>query len=260
MAGDQQPGAGPSPPTEAQVAAAVAGDATHPAEPHSGGGAGRLNWLRAAVMGADDGIVSVAGLVVGVAGATTSRGPIFTAGLAALVAGAVSMAFGEYVSVSSQRDSVTASLRQERRELRDMPDDELAELTAIYEAKGLSAQTAAQVGAELTKHDALAAHLDAELHIDPNDLPNPWEAAAASAASFITGALLPLLAILLPPAAWRVPVTFVAVLIALGVAGVLSAQVGGSNVRRAVLRVVIGGAAGLGFTYGVGYLFGTAIS
>ena len=187
MADDQRPGAGSPPPTEAQVAAAVAGDATHPAEPHSGGTAGRLNWLRAAVMGADDGIVSVAGLVVGVAGATTSRGPIFTAGLAALVAGAVSMALGEYVSVSSQRDSQTASLRQERRELREMPADELAELTAIYEAKGLSAQTAAQVAAELTEHDALAAHLDAELHIDPDDLPNPWEAAAASSAAFITG-------------------------------------------------------------------------
>ena len=141
-----------------------------------------------------------------------------------------------------------------------MPADELAELTAIYEAKGLSPQTATQVAAELTKHDALAAHLDAELQIDPKDLPNPWQAAAASAAAFITGALLPLLAILLPPAAWRVPVTFVAVLIALGLAGAISARIGGSNVRRAVLRVVIGGAAGLAFTYGVGHLFGSAIS
>ena len=260
MADEQQPGAGAPLPTEGQVAAAAAGEATHPAEPHRGSMAGRLNWLRAAVMGADDGIVSVAGRVVGGAGATTSRGPIFTAGLAALVAGAVSMALGEYVSVSSQRDSQTASLGQERRELRDMPADELAELTAIYEAKGLSPQTATQVAAELTKHDVLAAHLDAELHIDPEDLPNPWQAAAASAAAFITGALLPLLAILLPPAAWRVPVTFVAVLIALGVAGALSARTGGSNVRCAVLRVVIGGAAGLGFTYGVGHLFGSAIS
>ena len=232
----------------------------HPHEPHAAGVAGRLNWLRAAVLGANDGIVSVAGIVVGVAGATAARGPVFTAGLAGLVAGAVSMALGEYVSVSSQRDSETALLSKERRELREMPEDELAELTEIYEAKGLSPKTAAQVAAELTAHDVEAAHLDAELHIDPDDLANPIQAAAASAASFIIGALLPLLAILLPPAAWRVPVTFVSVLLALGVAGAVSARIGGSDVRRAVLRVVIGGAAGLAFTYGVGHLFGTAIA
>jgi VIT1/CCC1 family predicted Fe2+/Mn2+ transporter len=120
--------------------------------------------------------------------------------------------------------------------------------------------TAAQVAEELTAHDAFAAHVDAELNIDPEDLANPWQAAAASAASFITGALLALLAILLPPVAWRVPVTFVAVLVALGLAGALSARIGGSNVHRAVLRVVIGGAAGLAFTYGVGHLFGAALS
>ena len=211
------------------------------------------------MLGANDGIVSVAGIVVGVAGATTSRGPVFTAGLAGLVAGAVSMALGEYVSVSSQRDSETALLSQERRELADTPGRELAELTALYRAKGLSEQTARQVAAELTAHDALAAHLDAELHIDPSDLASPIQAAAASAASFTSGALLPLVAILLPPAAWRVPVTIIVVLIALGVAGAVSARIGGSNVRRAVIRVVIGGAIGLAFTYGVGHLFGTAI-
>ena len=228
-------------------------------EPHGDASAGKLNWLRAAVLGANDGIVSVAGIVVGVAGATVSRGPIFTAGLAGLVAGAVSMALGEFVSVSSQRDSETALLAQERRELAESPEEELAELTSLYLAKGLSEQTARQVAAELTAHDALAAHLDAELHIDPDDLANPVQAAAASAASFTAGALLPLLAILLPPAAWRVPVTIIAVLIALGLAGALSARIGGSNPRRAVLRVVIGGAIGLAFTYGVGHLFGTAI-
>ena len=231
----------------------------HAHEPHSAGMAGRLNWLRAAVLGANDGIVSVAGIVVGVAGATAARGPIFTAGLAGLVAGAVSMALGEYVSVSSQRDSETALLAKERWELREMPDDELAELTAIYEAKGLSSATAAQVAVELTAHDAEAAHLEAELHLDPEDLANPLQAAAASAASFIVGALLPLLAILLPPAAWRVPITFISVLVALGLAGAVSARIGGSDVRRAVLRVLIGGAAGLAFTYAVGHLFGTAI-
>ncbi len=232
----------------------------HLREPHTSATSGRLNWLRAGVLGANDGIVSVAGIVVGVAGATSERGPIFTAGLAGLVAGAVSMALGEYISVSSQRDSETALVAKERRELRQMPTAELAELTALYQAKGVSPETAAQVAKELTAHDALAAHLDAELNLDPEDLANPWQAAGASAASFIVGALLPMLAILLPPAVWRVPVTFVSVLIALGLAGALSARIGGSNVHRAVLRVVIGGAAGLAFTYGVGHLFGTAVA
>ena len=246
-------------PSAAQVEAAEAGQATHPREPHASGIAGRLNWLRAAVLGANDGIVSVAGIVIGVAGATTARGPIFTAGLAGLVAGAVSMALGEYVSVSSQRDSEHAQIRQEKRELASIPEAELAELTALYEAKGLSAATARTVAAELTARNPLAAHLDAELHIDPADIPSPVQAAGASALSFTTGALLPMLAILLPPAGWRVSVAFAAVLVALGLTGAVSARLGGSDVRRAVLRVVIGGALGLGFTYGVGHLFGTAI-
>ena len=206
-------------PSAAQVEAAASGRATHPREPHTGGAAGRLNWLRAAVLGANDGIVSVAGIVIGVAGATSARGPIFTAGLAGLVAGAVSMALGEYVSVSSQRDSQRAMMAQEKRELAASPEAELAELTALYEAKGLSAATARTVATELTSHGALAAHLDAELHIDPADIPSPVQAAAASALSFTVGAVLPLLAILLPPAPARVPVTFAAVLIALGLAG-----------------------------------------
>jgi vacuolar iron transporter family protein len=233
--------------------------AADPGEPHTGASAGKLNWLRAGVLGANDGIVSVAGIVVGVAGATASRGPVFTAGLAGLVAGAVSMSLGEYVSVSSQRDSETTLLSQERRELAETPGVEFNELVSLYQAKGLSQQTARQVATELTAHDALAAHLDAELHIDPDDLANPLQAAGASAASFTVGALLPLIAILLPPVAWRVPVTIIAVLIALGLAGAASARIGESNVRRAVVRVVVGGALGLAFTWGVGHLFGTAI-
>ena len=246
-------------PSAAEVEAAEGGRATHPREPHSRGTMGRLNWLRAGVLGANDGIVSVAGIVIGVAGATTNRGTIFTAGLAGLVGGAVSMALGEYVSVSSQRDSERAEIKQERRELAEDPDAELAELAALYEAKGLSAATARRVAAELTAGDALNAHLDAELHIDPADLVSPAQAAGASALSFFFGALLPLLAILLPPAGVRVPVTFVAVLVALALTGALSARLGGSDVRRAVLRVVIGGALGLAFTYLVGHLFGTAV-
>jgi VIT1/CCC1 family predicted Fe2+/Mn2+ transporter len=246
-------------PSAAQVEAAEEGRATHPKEPHAGGIAGRLNWLRAAVLGANDGIVSVAGIVVGVAGATTARGPVFTAGLAGLVAGAVSMALGEYVSVSSQRDSERAEITQEQSELAKTPEAELTELTALYEAKGLSAATARTVAEELTARDALAAHLDAELHIDPDDIPSPVQAAVASALSFTSGALLPMLAIMLPPAAVRVPVAFAAVLVALALTGTLSARLGGSDVRRAVVRVVVGGALGLAFTFGVGHLFGTAI-
>jgi vacuolar iron transporter family protein len=184
---------------------------------------------------------------------------IFTAGLAGLVAGAVSMSLGEYVSVSSQRDSESAQLAQERAELAQNPEDELAELTAIYQAKGLSPGTAQTVAAELTAHGAFAAHAEAELHLNPDDLASPGQAAGASALSFTLGALLPMLAILLPPASWRVPVTFVSVLAALALAGAISARIGGSNPRRAVLRVVIGGAAGLALTYGIGHLFGTAI-
>jgi VIT1/CCC1 family predicted Fe2+/Mn2+ transporter len=246
-------------PSTGQAAAAGAGQPTHPDEPHAGGIAGRLNWLRAAVLGANDGIVSVAGIVIGVAGATSSRGPIFTAGLAGLVAGAVSMALGEYVSVSSQRDSEHAQIAQEKRELAVTPEAELAELTALYEAKGLSPATARTVAVELTARDPLAAHLDAELHIDPADIPSPVQAAGASALAFTSGALLPMLAILLPSAAWRVPVAFTAVLLALALAGALSARLGGSDVRRAIVRVVVGGALGLAFTYGIGHLFGTAV-
>jgi vacuolar iron transporter family protein len=232
---------------------------THAAEPHAGHSSGRLNSLRAAVLGANDGIVSVASLVVGVAGATAQRGPIFTAGLAALVGGAASMALGEFVSVSSQRDSEKAQLATERLELRHIPEAELAELTAIYQNRGLSAETAAQVAKELTAHDALTAHAHAELNINPQELANPWQAAAASAASFIIGALLPLISILLPPTGFRVPVTFVAVIAALALTGAVSARIGGGSVWRAVLRVALGGAAGLAFTYGIGHLFGTAI-
>ena len=169
------------------------------------------------------------------------------------------MALGEYVSVSSQRDSERAQITLEKRELAESPEAELAELTALYEAKGLSAATARTVATELTARGPLAAHLDAELHIDPSDIANPVQASAATALSFVSGALLPMLAILLPPAAVRVPVTFAAVLVALALAGALSARLGGSNVRLAVVRVVVGGALGLAFTYGVGHLFGTAI-
>jgi vacuolar iron transporter family protein len=232
---------------------------THPDEPHAEATDARLNWLRAGVLGANDGIVSVAGIVLGVAAASAERGPILTAGVAGLVAGAVSMALGEYVSVSSQRDSQRSMLAKERRELAEDPQDELAELASIYEGKGLSPETAAQVARELTDHDAFAAHVEVELGIDPEELSSPWQAAGASALAFTVGGILPLLAILLPPPQWRVAVAFVAVLIALGLAGWVSAHLGGSPIRMAVIRVVVGGALGLAVTYGIGHLVGSAV-
>lgn len=230
----------------------------HADEPHTGGIAQKLNWLRAGVLGANDGIVSVAAVVVGVAGATSNTGAILTAGTAALVGGAISMALGEYVSVSSQRDTEHALIAKESRELTEMPEQELAELAGIYRAKGLSAETAQQVAVELTAHDPLAAHLSAELNIDQNDVVSPWHAAYASAIAFTVGAILPMLAILLPPEAWRVPITFVAVLIALAATGAIAAQLGGAPKGRAMLRVVIGGALALVVTFAIGLLLNTS--
>jgi len=231
---------------------------SHPNEAHQGEIAARLNWLRAGVLGANDGIVSVAGLVVGVAGATTDRTPILTAGLAGLVAGAVSMALGEYVSVSSQRDTERSMLEKERRELADFPEEELEELAGIYVAKGLSAATAQLVAEELTAKDAFSAHADAELGINPDALTNPWHAAISSAASFTVGALLPLLAIVLLTPSTRVPITFAVVLVALAITGSISAQVGGSQHRTAMLRILIGGALAMIITYSVGQVVGVA--
>lgn len=235
-------------------------NSSHPAEPHAGSVASKLNWLRAGVLGANDGIVSTAGIVVGVAAATAERAPILTAGVAGLAAGAVSMALGEYVSVSTQRDTEKAMLSKERRELRDDPVTELDELVALYEGKGLSPATARTVAKELTEHDAFAAHAEIELGIKPGELTSPWQAALSSALSFTVGALLPIIAILVPPAAWRVPVTVISVLLALVITGVLSAALGGAPTERAVLRNVIGGGLALVITYAIGHLVGAAIA
>jgi VIT1/CCC1 family predicted Fe2+/Mn2+ transporter len=232
---------------------------THPGEPHSNGMAGRLNWLRAGVLGANDGIVSTAGLVVGVAGATLATGPIATAGAAGLVAGAVSMALGEYVSVSSQRDTERALLARERTELAEFPDQELDELTALYAAKGLTPATARRVAEELTAKDAFAAHADAELRIDPDALTNPWHAAGASALAFTVGSLLPLIAILLPPPHVRVAVTVTVVILALALTGAVSAKLGSAPVGRAIARLVGGGALAMAVTFGIGQLIGADV-
>jgi VIT1/CCC1 family predicted Fe2+/Mn2+ transporter len=231
----------------------------HAGEPHAAGLGQRLNWLRAGVLGANDGIVSVAALVVGVAGVTTDTAALFTAGIAGLVGGAISMALGEYVSVSSQRDTERSLIAKERRELRELPEAELDELTQLYRDRGLSEATARQVATELTAHDALSAHLEIELHIDQDDLVNPWHAALSSAVAFTLGALLPLLAILLPPPEWRVPVTFVAVLIALALTGTVAAHLGGAPRGRSALRLVVGGALALAATWLIGTLLGTTV-
>ncbi len=235
--------------------------APHDAEPHDRGAfSDGLNKLRAGVLGANDGIVSVAAVVVGVAGATSDFAPIITAGAAAVVGGAISMALGEYVSVASARDSQTALIAKEKRELEEMPEQELAELASIYEAKGLTAETAQKVAEELTAHDALRAHLEAELHIDEDEVLKPWQAAWASFLAFLLGAVLPMLAITLPPAELRIPIAFAATLVALGVTGALGAKLGGSPVLKPTLRVLIGGALALAVTFGIGALLGTTIA
>ncbi|MDT0115491.1 VIT1/CCC1 transporter family protein [Microbacterium sp. PRF11] len=227
-------------------------------EPHNTAITGRLNWLRAGVLGANDGIVSVAALVVGVAGATTATAPILAAGVAGLVGGAISMALGEYVSVSSQTDSQRALIAKERAELEEDPEGELEELAELYRARGLSPQTAHQVAGELTANDALTAHLEAELGLDEEGVASPLAAAGASALAFFLGALLPLLAILLPPPEIRVPVAFGAVLLALAATGFISARIGGSPALRPVVRIVAGGALALAATFAIGLLLGTS--
>ncbi|MFS4106964.1 MULTISPECIES: VIT1/CCC1 transporter family protein [unclassified Streptomyces] len=225
-------------------------------EPHGGALGSRLNWLRAAVLGANDGIVSTAGLVVGVAGATDSRSALLTAGLAGLLAGSMSMAAGEYVSVSTQRDSELAALAEERRELRDQPEAELRELAELLERRGLSPEVARDAARQLTERDALRAHASVELGIDPDRLTNPWHAAGASFLAFTVGALLPLLAIVLPPAGLRLVITVLSVLAALVLTGFSSARLGAAPPGRAVLRNVAGGALAMAVTYAAGALLG----
>jgi VIT1/CCC1 family predicted Fe2+/Mn2+ transporter len=229
-------------------------------EPHDAGFAGRLNWLRAGVLGANDGIVSTAGIVVGVAGATTDLGTILTAGVAGLVAGALSMAGGEYVSVSTQRDTEQAALDLERWELENQPEAEAVELAGIYEKRGLSPDLARQVAAELSAHGALHAHAEAELGIDPEALTNPWSAAISSLIAFAVGALLPLLAMALPPADLRLPIAVVSVLIGLALTGGVSARLGRANPMPAIVRNVGVGIITMAITYGVGLIFGVAVN
>lgn len=227
-------------------------------EPHEQNASVALNKLRAAVLGANDGIVSIAALVVGVAGATKDRSTILTAGVAGLLAGALSMAAGEYVSVSSQRDTEQALLAKEKAEIKKYPKEELEELTQLYVAKGLSHKTAAQAAAELTKNDAYKAHIDAELNIDPDNLANPWHAAIASASAFLAGAILPMLAMLLAPESRRIYITFISTVVALVFTGALSAKFGKAPKSRAIIRVTAGGALAMAVTYTIGHFIGSS--
>jgi VIT1/CCC1 family predicted Fe2+/Mn2+ transporter len=218
----------------------------------------KLNSLRAAVLGANDGIVSVAGLVVGVAGATNSNTAIFNAGIAGLVAGALSMAVGEFISVSSQKDSQKILLEVEKKQLLDNPKEEFEELIQMYQMKGLKRATAEAVARELSDNDVFAAHAAIELNIDPTDLTNPWHAALASTISFTIGAIVPILAILLSPASLKIYATFGAVIVALIITGSLSAYFSGANKRKATTRVLIGGILAMIVTFAIGHLIQSA--
>ncbi len=211
------------------------------------------------MLGANDGIVSIAALVVGVAGATQDEHIILITGIAGLVAGALSMAAGEYISVSTQRDAERSYIRREKQQLKTDPDGALQELADHYAEKGLSKSVAAKVAKELTAHDALAAHLEIEFGLDEDDLTNPWHAAFASAVSFSAGGIIPLIAILLPPINMRVAVTYVSVIIALALAGYISAKLSDASVKRAIRRVVIGGTFAMTVTYIIGHIFGVSI-
>lgn len=231
----------------------------HENEPHEQGVNDRLNWVRAGVLGANDGIVSTAGIVLGVAGATTSTSAILVAGIAGLAAGAMSMAAGEYVSVSTQRDSEEALLAKERRELAEEPEEELAELADLYVQKGLDKDLALDVAKQLTANDALAAHAEVELGIDPDDLTSPWNAAFASMISFTLGALVPLLAIVLFSESLRIGATVGIVALALAITGWGSARLSFGSTGKAIARNVGGGLFAMAVTYLVGSIVGTQI-
>jgi VIT1/CCC1 family predicted Fe2+/Mn2+ transporter len=228
----------------------------HPAERHY---THRIGWLRAAVLGANDGIVSTAALVVGVAAAESGRGPVLVAGLAGLVAGAMSMAAGEYVSVSSQADTEKADLARERRELADSPELELEELTGIYVARGLEPDLALRVAEQLTARDVLAAHARDELGITEVHAARPIQAALASAATFTAGGALPLAIAALVAARLIIPAVSIASLVCLAALGAVAASAGGAGRVRGAVRVTFWSALALAVTALVGRLFGAAM-
>ena len=220
---------------------------------------GRSNWLRAAVLGANDGIISVSSLAIGVAAANVERAPVLLATVAGLVAGAISMAAGEYVSVSSQTDIEKADIERERQELDEMPEVELKILSEIYERRGLKKETADQVAKELMEKDALGAHVRDELGINEMSQANPIQAALASLASFFAGGVLPLLVVLFAPISNMIYALYAFTIVALAILGAVSAKTGGSKIKNGVFRIVIWGTVAMGLSALVGYLFGVNV-
>jgi VIT1/CCC1 family predicted Fe2+/Mn2+ transporter len=229
----------------------------HPPESHAD--IGTTGWLRPFVLGAEDGIVSTSALLIGVAAAGGTTHALIAAGSAGLMAGALSMAAGEYVSVAAQRDTENADIAREKWELANLPEAELDELTGIYEQRGLDQRLARDVATALTRNDALAAHLRDELAIDQRVVARPWQAAWLSASSFAIGAILPLLAMLLAPMNWRVTATVLATVVTLGGAGALGARIGRSHVLSGTARVLAGGSLAMAVTWGIGRLLGVSL-
>lgn len=219
----------------------------------------RSNWLRAAVLGANDGIISISSLAIGVAAASSTRQPIVLATVAGLVAGALSMAAGEYVSVSSQTDIEKADIEREKEELIEMPEEELKILSQIYEKRGLKKETALQVAIELTEKDALSAHVRDELGINEISQANPIQAAMASGAAFTAGGVLPLLVVLFAPVIGMEYWLYAFTILSLVTLGTIAAKTGGSNIKKAILRITIWGTIAMGLSAGVGYLFGVKV-
>ena len=229
---------------------------TNQAEMHR---SGRSGWLRAAVLGSDDAIVSTASIIIGVAASSPSKGTILVAGVAGLVAGAMSMAVGEYVSVSSQRDAEQADVKRENLELTDQPQAELHELAMIYVKRGLEIELATEVAEQLSAHDRLGAHMRDELGIDQTALSRPMQAAWISAASFACFAVVPIAALLVAPAALRIPVIAALSLISLAALGAFGGHLGGAPLGRAALRVTLGGALAMAVTAVIGRILGVSM-
>jgi VIT1/CCC1 family predicted Fe2+/Mn2+ transporter len=221
--------------------------------------ASKLNWLRAGVLGANDGIVSTSSIIFGVAGASASHATVVLAGIAAIAAGAMSMGAGEYVSVSSQRDLEEAQLALERTEIATDPEGELAELTDLLEERGIDRRLARKVAVQLTERDALTAHARLEFGIDPSAVSNPWSAAIASMAAFTAGGLIPLLSMMLAPRSIEIWVSGVAVLVALTLTGWISARLGGAPKLPSIVRNVAGGLLAMAVTFGIGKIAGTQV-
>jgi len=219
----------------------------------------RSNWLRAAVLGANDGIISISSLAIGVAAASLTREPIVLATAAGLVAGALSMAAGEYVSVSSQTDTEKADIEREIKELKEMPEEELKILSQIYEKRGLKKETAMQVAIELTEKDALGTHIRDELSVNEISQANPIQAAIASGAAFTVGGILPLLVILFAPVKGMEYWLYGSTIIFLTILGTMAAKTGGSSVQKAILRITVWGTIAMGLSALVGYIFGVRV-